>query len=127
MPYSIPGYTKILIYFGNSTISVYFSWHPLCLWICLPGRKGALFFRNIEMHNHQKDLNPPLWLYSGKVIVELENNIKNRKRLELIMALVIWPSSALKFLFVFDFKCLSNLFLIGDHQITFFMFVQICP
>ena len=29
MPYSIPGSTKILIYFGNSTIFVYFSWHPL--------------------------------------------------------------------------------------------------
>ena len=34
MPYSIPGSTKILIYFGNSTIFVYFSWLSLCLWIC---------------------------------------------------------------------------------------------
>ena len=48
MPYSIPSSTKILIYFDKSTISVYFSWHPLSvdfLWCqeytfyCIPRKK----------------------------------------------------------------------------------------
>ena len=91
MPYSILGSTKILIYFGNRTIFVYFSWHPLCLWICYgarsahftvsPRRKGTLFFLHIQLRNHQNDLNPCLWLYYyGKVIAELEKNTNNKKR-----------------------------------------------
>ena len=91
MPYSIPTSTKILIYFGNSTIFVYFSWHPLCLWICYgprsihftvsPGRKGIFSFLHIQLHNHQKDLNPCLWLYYyDKFIIELEKNTNNKKR-----------------------------------------------
>ena len=48
MPYSVPSSTKILIFFGNSTIFVYFSWHPLSvnlLWCqeytfyCVPRKK----------------------------------------------------------------------------------------
>ena len=42
MPLSIPGSTKILIYFGNSTIFVYFTWHRLCLCICY-GAKSVHF------------------------------------------------------------------------------------
>ena len=39
----------------------------------LPGRKGTLFFLHIQLHNHQKDLNPCLLLYYyGKVIFDLE-------------------------------------------------------
>ena len=90
MPYGIPNSTKILVYFYNSTIFVYFGWYPLCLWICYgarsvhftvsPGRKGTLFFLHIQLHNHQKDLNPCLWLYYyGKVIVELEKNKQQKK------------------------------------------------
>ena len=100
-------------YFGNSTIFVYSSWRPLCLWICCgarsvhftvsPGRKGALFI-HIQLHNHQKDLDPCLWLYYyGNFIVELEKKNTNKKH-KLFMVLVIWPSSTLNFLFVFDFK-----------------------
>ena len=66
-----------------------------------PGRKGTLFFLHIQLHNHQKDLNPRLWLYHyGKVSFELEK----KKKHKLFMVLVIWTSSTLKFLFVFDFK-----------------------
>ena len=91
MPYSIFSSTKTLIYFGNSNIFVYFSWLPLCLWFCYgarsvhftvsPGRKGTLFFLHIQLHNHQKDLNPCLLLnYYGKVIVELEKNKQQQQK-----------------------------------------------
>ena len=50
--------------------------------LCPPGRKDTLFFLHIQLPSHQKDLNPSMWLYYyGKVIVELENNTNNRKRL----------------------------------------------
>ena len=102
-------------YFGNSTIFVYFSWCPLCLWICYgarsvhftvsPGRKATFFFLHIQLHNYQKDLNPSMWLYyNGKVIVELEKKHKKQQKYKLFMVLPIWPSSTLKFLFVLDFK-----------------------
>ena len=103
MPYSIPSSIKVLIYFGNSTIFVHFSWHPL--WICYEarsvyftvslGRKGTLFFLHIQLHNHQKDLNPCLWLYYyGKVIVELEKTQTTKE--DKLFMLVIWPSSTYK-------------------------------
>ena len=61
----------------------------LCLWICYgarsvhftvsPERKGTLIFLHIQLHNHQKDLNPHLWLYYyGKVIVKLEKKHKQK-------------------------------------------------
>ena len=114
MPYSIPSPTKILIYFGNTTIFLYFSWHPLCQWIwygarsvyftVYPGGKGRLFFLHIQLHGYQKDLNPCPWLYYyGKAIVELQKSTKNKKD-KLFMVLLVWPSSSLKFLFVFEFK-----------------------
>ena len=98
------------------------------LWICCgarsvhftvsPGRKGTLYFIHIQLHNHQRDLDPCLWLYYyGNFIVELE---KKNKKNKLFMVLVIWPSSTLNFLFVFDFKkCLSNLFLKESSKINF--------
>ena len=50
--------------------------------LCPLGRKGTLFYLHIQLHNHEKDLNPSLWLYYyGKVIAELENNTNNRNRL----------------------------------------------
>ena len=50
--------------------------------LCPPGRKDTLFFLHIQLPSHQKDLNPSMWLYYyGKVIVELENNTNNRKKL----------------------------------------------
>ena len=39
-----------------------------------PQEEKVLFFLNIQLHSHQKDLNPYLWLYYGKVIAELEKN-----------------------------------------------------
>ena len=52
------------------------------IFLCPPGRKGTFFLLHIQLHNHQKDLNPSLWLhYYGKVFSELENNTNNRKRL----------------------------------------------
>ena len=46
-----------------------------------PGRKGTLFLLHIQLHNHQNDWNPCLWLYYyGKVIAELEKNTNNKKR-----------------------------------------------
>ena len=44
MPYSIPGFTKILIYIYTLTTAPFFnfSWHPLCLWICY-GARSARF------------------------------------------------------------------------------------
>ena len=42
---------------------------------------ATLFFQHIQLHNHQNDLNPCLWLYYyGKVIAELEKNTNNKKR-----------------------------------------------
>ena len=42
---------------------------------------ATLFFLHIQLHNHQNDLNPCLWLYYyGKVIAELEKNTNNKKR-----------------------------------------------
>ena len=137
MPYSIPGFTKCLIYFGNNTIFVYFSWHPLCLWICYgarslhftvsPGRKGTLFFLHIQLRSHQKDLNCSLWLYYyGKVIVELENNANNRKRLtDCLMCLQSDQVTLWNYLFIYStylFLISNNvwaIFSLGDHQITF--------
>ena len=92
MSYSTPGSTKILIYFGKSTIFVYlvatlcvckFAMVPgVYILLCPPGRKSTLFFLHIQLHNHEKDLNPSLWLYYyGKVSAELENNTNNRRRL----------------------------------------------
>ena len=89
--WSIPSSTKILIYFGNSTIFVCFSWHPpVCDFAMVPGvyillcpqEEKVLFFLHIQLHNHQKDLNPCLlWLYHyGKNIVELEKNKNNKNR-----------------------------------------------
>ena len=112
--------STILIYFDNSTIFVYFSWHPLCLWICYgvrsvhftvsTGRKGTLFFLHIELHNHQNNLNRCLWLYYyGKVIAELEKKHKQQKINKLFIVLVIWPSCTLKFLYLcFWFQIMSE-------------------
>ena len=82
MPYSIPSFTKILIYFGNSTIFVLVGALSVCEFAMVPGvyillcpqEEKVLFFLNIQLHSHQKDLNPYLWLYYGKVIAELEKN-----------------------------------------------------
>ena len=139
MPYSIPGSTKILIYIlwqqhhffilvGTLCVCEFAMVPGVYILLCPPGRKGTLFFLHIQLHNHQKDLNPSLWLYYyGKVIVELENNTSNRKRL--FMVLVIWPSSTLKFLFFF-FLISNNvweIFPLGDHQITFVTLNRFCP
>ena len=40
--------------------------------------------------------------YYDKVIIELEKNTRN---LTVFMVPIIWPSSTLKFLFVFGFNC----------------------
>ena len=61
MPYDIPSFTKILIYFGNSTIFVLVGALSVCKFAMVPGvyillsleRKGALFFLQIQLHNHQ--------------------------------------------------------------------------
>ena len=42
-----------------------------------PQEEKVLFFLNIQLHSHQKDLNAYLWLYYGKVIAELEKNTNN--------------------------------------------------
>ena len=88
MPYDIPSFTKILMYFGNSTIFVLVG--ALYLWICYGARrvhftvslerKGALFFLQIPLYNHQKDSSPCLWLYYGKVIVELKKKTQTTKK-----------------------------------------------
>ena len=97
MPYSIPSSTKLLIYCGNSTIFVYFSGHPLRIcygarsvhFTVSPGRKGTLLFLHIQLHNHQKDLNPCLRLYyCGKVIVELEKKTQATKEDKLFMLVI---------------------------------------
>ena len=146
MPYSIPGSTKILIYFDNSTIFVYFSWHPLCLWIYYGARnvnftvsserKGTLFFLHIQLHNHQNDLNPFLWLYYyGKVIAELE---KNTTKKDIIMFMNKKTVHGACNLTKLHFKILIHLFLISnnvwaifslsDHQqITFITLDRFCP
>ena len=101
----------MFLYFDNSKIFVYFSWHTLCLLIChgdrsvhftmYPGRKGTLFFLDIQLHNHQNDLNPCMWLYYyGKVIAELEKNTNNKKRQTVPSACNLTNS----YIFVFDFK-----------------------
>ena len=41
---------------------------------------ATLFFQHIQLHSHQNDLNPCLWLYYyGKVIAELEKNKQQKK------------------------------------------------
>ena len=93
MPYSIPGSTKNVIYIyilwqqhhffilvGTLCVCEFAMVPGVYILLCPPGRKVTLFFLHIQLHNHQKDLNPSLWLYYyGKVIVELENNTNNRK------------------------------------------------
>ena len=140
MPYSIPSFTKILMYSGNSTIFVYFSWHPLCLWICYgarnvhftlyPRRKGTLFFLHIQLHNHQNDLNPCLWLYYyGKVIGGLEKNINNKKRQTVHGTCNL---TKLHFKILIYLLLISNnawaIFSLRDHQqITFVTLNRFCP
>ena len=92
MPYSIPGSTKILIYIlwqqhhffilvGTLCVCEFAMVPGVYILLCPPGRKGTLFFLHIQLHNHQNDLNPCLWLYYyGKVIAELEKNTNNKKR-----------------------------------------------
>ena len=58
VPYSIPSSTKILFFFGTSTIFVYFNWHPLS--VCYGGksehftvpseRRGPIFFLRTQMY-----------------------------------------------------------------------------
>ena len=122
MPYSIPGSTKILIYIlwqkhhffilvGTLCVCEFAMVPGVYILLCPPGRKGTLFFLHIELHNHQKDLNPSLWLYYyGNTIVELENNTNNRKRLTVYGACNVWA-----------------IFSLGDHQITFVTINRFCP
>ena len=84
MPYSIPGSTKILIYIlwqqhhffilvGTLCVCEFAMVPGVYILLC-PQEEKVLFFLNIQLHSHQKDLNPYLWLYYGKVIAELEKN-----------------------------------------------------
>ena len=89
MPYSIPSSTKLLIYFGNSTIFVLvgnlsvceFDMEPRVYILLCPQEEKIHFFLQLQLHNYQKDLNPCLWLYYySRIIAELEKNTNNKKR-----------------------------------------------
>ena len=86
MPYNIPGSIKILIYFGNNTSFVYLSWHSVSMpgmyiLLCPLGRKGTLLpTHSVEQSSERfKPLSVTILLW--QVIVELENNTNNRKKL----------------------------------------------
>ena len=126
MSYSIPKPNKILMLTTDHfclfqlvpCLPVNLPWCQECMFYCATRKKRYTILPegtdiHIQQHNCRKDLNPCLSLYCyGKVIVELENT--QTMNLTVFMMLVIWPSSTLKFLFVFDFsQCLSNFFLKG--------------
>ena len=134
--YSIP-------YFENSTSFVYFSWCPVCLWICYgarsvyfnvpPGRRGTFFFLREQIYtfssNHRKDLNPCLSLYYySKVIVELENNTNKGvtprlcyfKHTNWVYRVCNPTKWHFEILICFDFiSCLCNRFLKGSPANNF--------
>ena len=88
-------------------------WCQECIFYYTPRKKRYTLYSKgtdiyiyiyIQKHNHQKDLNPFLSLYYyGKVIVELEKKTQTRN-FTVFMVFVVWPSSTLKILFVFDFS-----------------------
>ena len=66
MPHSIPGSTKNSYIDTLATAPFFILVGTLCvcefalvpgvyILLCLPERKGTLFFLNIQLHNHQKD------------------------------------------------------------------------
>ena len=70
MPYSIPGSTKILIYIlwqqhhffilvGTLCVCEFAMVPGVYILLC-PQEEKVLFFLNIQLHSHQKDLNPYL-------------------------------------------------------------------
>ena len=94
--------------------------------LCLQEEKVAtLFFLHIELHNHQSDLNPCLWLYYGNVITELEKNTNKKDTVHGACNLT-----------KLHFKILIYLFLISNNvgailrdyqQITFVTLNRFCP
>ena len=120
MPDSIPGSTKILIYFGNSIIFVYFSWRPLsvnllcqeCTFYCVPRKKRYTLLPThaaAQSSKRFKPLSVTILLWQGHCWTRKKTTKEDK-----LFMLVFWPSSTLKFLFVFDFKCLNNPFLKGS-------------
>ena len=71
MPYSIPGSTKIIMYKLWQQHHFFILVATLCvcefvmvpgvyILLCPPGRKDTLFFLQIQLPSHQKDLNPSM-------------------------------------------------------------------
>ena len=96
--------------------------------LCLQEEKVAtLFFLHIELHNHQSDLNPCLWLYYGNVITELEKNTNKKDTVHGACNL-----TKLHFKILIYLLLISNnvwvIFSLRDHQqITFVMLNRFCP
>ena len=100
----------------DSAIFVYFSWRPLSVNL-LGCQECAFYSRVLRKKRHtlipthsavqsSKRFKPCLWL--GILLWQSHRWIgkkhKQQKSTNCFMVLVIWPSSTLKFLFVFDFK-----------------------
>ena len=136
MSYSIPGSTKILwqqhhfILVGTLCVCEFAMVPGVYILLCPPGRKGTLFFLHIQLHNHQNDLNPCLWLYYyGKVIGGLEKNINNKKRQTVHGTCNL---TKLHFKILIYLLLISNnawaIFSLRDHQqITFVTLNRFCP
>ena len=82
MPFSIPSFNKIFILVTAPFLFILFGALSVCkfamvlgvyILLCPQKEKVHSSFLHIQLHNHQKDLNPCLSLYYyGKVIDELE-------------------------------------------------------
>ena len=102
--------------FGNSTIFVYFSWCPLpvnllwcqeCTFYCVPRKKSHIVLPTHSTAQLSKRFKPSsvtILLWHGHCWIEKKKTHKKQQKYKLFMVLPIWPSSTLKFLFVFDFK-----------------------
>ena len=137
MSYSIPSSTKILNLTTAPFLFILVSALSVCKFAMVPGVYILLYpleeevhssswgHGHIQQHNHQKDLNPCLSLYYyGKVIVELEKNTS----LTVFTVFVIWPSSTLKFLFVFISVNVWQIFSLRNRQQRAFIRLnRFCP
>ena len=113
MPYSIPSSTKILIYFGNSTIFVYFSWHPLsvnllwcqeCTVYCVSRKKRYALLSTHSAAQSSKRFKPVCdHIIMARSLLNWKKKKNNKKR-QTAHGTCNLTNSTLKFLFVFDFK-----------------------
>ena len=133
MSYSIPSSTKILTLTTAPFLFILVGAQSVSQFAMVPGVYILLWPQESEVHSsfwrHRythsaaqlsksfKPLSVTIFLWQGHCWIGEKTQTRN---LTVFIALVIWRSRTLKFLFVFDFnQCLNNLFLKGSSANNF--------